>query len=345
MNYKQKVQSIKTAAELLQVANLLGANLKKQSKNTYVGNCPTGHASESGACFKLDTEKQLYKCFNCNSGGDVISLVMAVMKVEFSEAVKWLRDKFSPQIKFNYELKELTDEEKDEAQKKIEKSLLFEEIYTYGKSLLYKEEGKEALEYLVNERKYDIEILKQTEWIYFPKEKQIKDYLIEKYPDRKMSIVRLTLQGHYMDNFRLAIPYRDSNGNITGFMKRASSSNGLNIVTKDNKENKNVRWDSSTGINKDDLFGLSNVPGKEETIIIVEGIPDTVYLSRAGISNITAISQGSLGEKHLSSAIFRKIKNIIIAFDNDGVGTENSAKAIEAARNTVARHLWHLMSP
>jgi len=43
------------------------------------------------------------------------------------------------------------------------------------------------------------------------------------------------------DNFRLAFPYRDRYGKITGFLKRALSPSGVDITTSDGKEHKGVR--------------------------------------------------------------------------------------------------------
>ncbi len=61
----------------------------------------------------------------------------------------------------------------------------------------------------------------------------------------------------------------------------------------------------------------------------MEGYPDAIYLRPFGIENIVATGQGKLGVKHLDALRKRKIKNLIISFDNDQVGPENTEEAVK----------------
>ncbi|MBK7105607.1 MAG: toprim domain-containing protein [Ignavibacteriae bacterium] len=139
----------------------------------------------------------------------------------------------------------------------------------------------------------------------------------------------MKLQGYFGDNFRLAFPYRSSEGFITGFMKRATAPKGITVTTFDGKPHDCVRWDSTPGLAKDDLFGLDKVDKSEQTLIVVEGYLDAIYLQTLGMNNITAVGQGMFGKKHLEGSRTRKIKNVVIAFDNDKVGPKNTLEAVE----------------
>ncbi len=77
-NIGNKYQEIKHRLNIIDVATKLGSKLTHQGSNTYQGTCPTGHASQSGTSFHIDTNQQLFHCFNCAIGGDVISLVEKV---------------------------------------------------------------------------------------------------------------------------------------------------------------------------------------------------------------------------------------------------------------------------
>ena len=125
------------------------------------------------------------------------------------------------------------------------------------------------------------------------------------------------LNGAFGDNFRLAFPYKDKHGIITGFVKRSTERAQIN----------GVRYDSTPGLSKHDLFGLHRIHG-QDTIIVVEGYPDALYLPTLGIDKITAIGQGILSETHIDGIRLRKIKRVILAFDNDAVGPENTEKAL-----------------
>ena len=62
-------------------------NLRRRGKNL-VGLCP--FHNEKTPSFCIYPENNSYFCFGCNKGGDVISFVMGVENLDFSEAVKLL---------------------------------------------------------------------------------------------------------------------------------------------------------------------------------------------------------------------------------------------------------------
>ncbi len=331
-NIGTKFQEVKNLVNLSDVATRLGSSLTKQSgSNTYHGTCPTGHASSSGISFHIDMNKGLCHCFNCDIGGDAISLVEEVNGLSKWESLKWLVKEFDLKVDLGQpqHSPKPTPEEIKERNEMIARSMVFEKVYEIGKKLLYQEEGSEALKYLTEERGCDVEVLKKTEWFYLPENFNIKTQLIKENPEMKGAVGLLRLNGFYGDNFRLAFPYHNKDGAITGFLKRAIAPKGMTVTTYDGKEHNNVRWDSTPKLKKDDLFGLDKVDGKENTLIIVEGYPDAIYLQALGIKNIVAVGQGLLSEKHLAGMNSRKIKNAIISFDNDGVGEDNSLKAVK----------------
>ncbi len=211
----------------------------------------------------------------------------------------------------------------------LKRSFLFEQIVERGKDLLFEEIGKEELDYLVNVRKYDTELIKKTEWFYLPEDFDVKTELIQKNDEWKEQAGSLKLQGHFGDNFRLAFPYRNAEGLITGFLKRATDPKGITIKTHDDQVHDNVRWDSTPKLNKDDLFGIDKIENDVDTIVVVEGYPDALYLQALGMGNISAVGQGRLGKKHLEELRRRKIKNVIISFDNDEVGPKNTVEAVK----------------
>jgi len=79
-------------------------------------------------------------------------------------------------------------------------------------------------------------------------------------------------------------------------MKRSAEPTGTK-VTKDGTIMEDVRWDSTYGLSKKDLFNLDKCKG-QETLLIVEGYPDAVYMQALGVPNIVAIGQGVLSKSH-----------------------------------------------
>ena len=147
-------------------------------------------------------------------------------------------------------------------------------------------------------------------------------------PDAEAEINSLSLSGASGDYFDIAIPYRDRSGMITGFMKRASEPEGITITLRDGTVKEKVRYDSTTGISKHDLFNLDKCKD-QETLLIVEGYPDATYLFAAGIKNIAAVGQAKLSLSHLEGLNHNNVKRVIISFDNDNVGPDNTEAAIK----------------
>lgn len=347
-NYTQKegdniYEYLKTNIKIEDLADRLKIDLKEKG-DELAGTCPSGHPSESKSSFMVNSKKQLFFCFNCRVGGGIIELVELATGLKGAELLRWFKSEFNlgddfERLKKGY--REKTDEEKQKEKELKTRDFLLEKVVEIGKGMLYEPDGKATLNYLINDRKYDEDKLKTTEFIYFPKSYLIKQKLYEEYPDLTEQIKELKLNGYYGDNFRLAFPYRNRDGMITGLLKRSTNPKGEDITTYDGKEYKGQRWDSTAGTCKDDLFGLHKInrSGKKkeieedkkplDTLIILEGYPDAIYLPTLGLENVVAIGQGALGEKHLDGLKSRGIKNVIIALDNDGVGPDNTETAIK----------------
>ncbi len=346
-NYSQKegdniYDYLRNKIRIEEVATKLGIRLETKG-DELAGMCPSGHTSVSRTCFLVNNKKQVFFCHNCRAGGSFIVLVELATGLKGAEVLNWFKREFNLSDDFDRLRKgyrEKTDEEKQKEQELKTRDFLLEKVVEIGKRMLYEPDGKETLEYLINDRKYELEKLKETELMYFPKSYVLKEYLYEEYSEMSQQIKQLKLNGYYGDNFRLAFPYRNKDGMITGLVKRSIKPNGEDITTFDGKEHKDQRWDSTAGTSKDDLFGIdkinSAIKKKEtedkkdiDTLIIFEGYPDAIYLPTLGLKNVVAIGQGALGKKQLSSLRYKGIKNVILALDNDGVGPKNTETAIE----------------
>jgi DNA primase len=324
---KQKV-SIESAARHLGISGL------KQSGERLQGACPSGHTSKKGMCFNINLEKNYFNCFHCGEGGDVISLVEFVREISFREAMNWLIAEFNIDINECNNLSEAqektkkTPEEIKQEKEFYTRASLYELVFEQGRRLLFAEPGKEALNYLTGDRCYAHEEIKASEWLYLPKSGAVKEYLCNIQPDAREAIDKLNLNGYYGDNFRLAFPYRNREGLITGFVKRSLASEGIEVTTRDGQVHSGIRWDSSKGLSKSDLFNLCNCKDIE-TLLVLEGYPDAMMLPQMGLKNVVAVGQGLLSKSHLEGLMEFGVKNVILAFDNDGIGAENTMKAID----------------
>ncbi len=320
---------IKENVKIEEAAKLLGLNLEK-SGNSYQGECPTGHPSTGKKCFSIESTKQYFRCFNCETSGDVITLVEITKKLSPSEAASWLIKEFNLEDKIGkltFPFKKSTPVQLKELESQRIKSKLYQSALEWMKPLLYNEEGVAELEYLTKQRKYEYQALQKSDWCYFPVTSKIREYLLNKYPKHTELIHDLSLHGFTGERMHLAIPYHNSEGLITGFLKRAIRPEGISFTDSKGKEQKDVRWDSTVGIQKTDLFNIYNCKGKED-LLIVEGYPDVVIMSAMELDNIAAIGQGCLALSHLEAMAKFGVKNVTISFDNDKSGPGNTEKAV-----------------
>jgi hypothetical protein len=87
-NFHKKVELV-LQIPIQEVAEELGWDLAR-SGLSWQGFCPTGHGSEGGKCFSVDSGTNLYHCFHCGIGGNVIQFVQLLTYRDFQGAVDWL---------------------------------------------------------------------------------------------------------------------------------------------------------------------------------------------------------------------------------------------------------------
>ncbi|RKY77614.1 DNA primase, partial [candidate division KSB1 bacterium] len=84
-----KIEEIRSAADIVEIVSNY-VTLKQRGKN-YFGLCP--FHPEKTPSFSVNPEKQIFHCFGCGVGGNVIAFIMKIENLQFPEAVKFLADK------------------------------------------------------------------------------------------------------------------------------------------------------------------------------------------------------------------------------------------------------------
>src|SRR4051812_10142731 len=69
--------------------------LKNAGRN-FKANCP--FHNEKTPSFVVNPDKQIFHCFGCGVGGNILSFVMLQERMEFPEAVRFLAEKLGVQI-------------------------------------------------------------------------------------------------------------------------------------------------------------------------------------------------------------------------------------------------------
>ena len=93
MYYPEEViEEVRTRNDIVDIVSQY-VNLKKKGAN-YFGLCP--FHNEKSPSFSVSPGKQMYYCFGCGAGGNVITFVMEYENYTFVEAVKMLADRDRP---------------------------------------------------------------------------------------------------------------------------------------------------------------------------------------------------------------------------------------------------------
>ena len=91
---EELIEEVRTRNDIVEVISGY-VRLQKKGSN-YFGLCP--FHNEKSPSFSVSPGKQLYHCFGCGVGGNVITFVMEYENYTFLEAVKYLADKAGMQL-------------------------------------------------------------------------------------------------------------------------------------------------------------------------------------------------------------------------------------------------------
>ncbi len=304
---KETIESIKQNVDLAALVRAKGVKLRKSGKS-YFGLCP--FHGDKNPSFSVNPIKNLWQCFGCGAGGDVIRFVELFDQVDFKEAVRRLSDNGFKSAKRSAKKKQLSRQSGLSA--KLLK-LLRRVIDFYHTAFC---EDPRAKQYL-NQRgitdntlfsDYKIGFANGTLLNALPGEGDIYDQL------KQLGV--LSEKGHEHFYGYVTFPLYDLDGNPAGIYGR--------------------RLDEMvTGSVPDHLYlpgarhGLFNhavsVAKAHKEIILTEAIIDSLTLINAGIKN-TIACYGTNGFTEDHRRLFKQngVETVTICFDADAAGREAS---------------------
>lgn len=316
---KEIIEEIKARCD---IASVIGDYIKIQpSGQNYKALCPF-HVEKTPS-FHISTAKQVYKCFGCGEGGDVINFVMKIENLDFMDAVRLLANRCGIDINFNID---------EEAKRKIELSKKYQDIHTEAARFYFANLVKtknRGYDYLRN-RGLDDKTIKrfglgysQDAW------SSLMDYLVEQkgYSIEELLdcglIGKSTKTDKYYDKFRnrVMFPIFDYRGNVIGFGGRVLDDSLPKYLNSPDTLIFNKRH-NLYGLN----FARKNLSSR--TVILVEGYMDLISLYQYGIQ-IAVATLGTALTSQQAHLIKRYADNVIISYDSDGPGTKASLRAID----------------
>lgn len=294
----------------------------KRSGRNFFGLCP--FHKEKSPSFSVSPDKQIFHCFGCGVGGNVIHFVSKIENLDFRETLEFLAEKSGI---------ELPSSENDQYSKRqFLKDKVFkinEETARFYHENLYKPTAKPAQEY-VKTRKLNNSTLKSFLIGYSGNYNELYKHLKQKgFNDEEIlasSLVNKNERGQFIDRFRnrLMIPIMDIRGKVIAFGGRVLDKSLPKYINSP----ENIVY--SKGRN---LFGLNIAKkGNLDKIVIVEGYMDAISLYQRGITNVVASLGTALTEAQ--GRLLRKYAGqVIISYDSDAAGQAATMRGLEILKN------------
>ena len=295
----------------------------KKNGSSYTGLCP--FHNEKSPSFSVSGQRQLYHCFGCGVGGNVITFVMEYENMTFLEAVKMLGERAG------VALPQTSMSEEDRKERGIRDRLL--EINkiaaTYYYRQLRSEKGKNGLDYLKKRELSDSTInsfglgyaTQSTGNLY----KLLKD---KGYDDDILKESGLfTYERGIHEKFwnRVIFPIMDINNKVIGFGGRVMGDAKPKYLNSPETR----LFDKSRN-----LYGLNIArTSRKPNMIICEGYMDVISAHNHGVTNVVA-SLGTAYTRDHGHILMRQAEEIVLAYDMDGAGRQAAARAIELLQNT-----------
>ncbi len=292
--------------------------LKRRGKNL-VGLCP--FHNEKTPSFTVYPDSQSYYCFGCGAGGEVINFIRRAENLDFTEAVRFLCDRYSlvmPADGYDDSM----------AVKRKRMYEINKEAARFFNSCLFSEKGREGLEYFKS-RGYKKSTLIKFGMGYAPNEwRALLTHLREKgYSYEEAYEANLANKSEkngkvsFYDSFRnrVMVPIIDARGNVVAFGGRVlDDSKPKYINTSDT-----LVYKKSLGV-----FGLNFAKNtKDKSLILVEGYMDAISLHQAGFDNAIACL-GTALTSEMAHLLSRYADEIILSYDADEAGQKATQRAI-----------------
>ncbi len=290
-------------------------NVKRTGRD-YVCACPF-HSEKTPSCH-IYTESQSFYCFGCGAGGDVITFIRLIERLDYVESVKFLAQRAG--------LSMPEDEVSDSGVNKRTRMLeMNREAARYFRDVLLSPEGKAGLDYLIGRglapntvRRYGLGFA-PNDW------HRLHYYMRSKgYTDDELEAAALVVRKNnsLYDKFRnrVMFPIIDRRGNVIAFGGRALEADA---------PAKYLNSDETPVFHKrENLFSLNFAKNtKEACFILCEGYMDVIALNQAGFDNAVA-TLGTAITPQQANLMKRYTSEVVISYDSDEAGQKATMKAI-----------------
>ena len=290
----------------------------KKSGRKYWGLCP--FHGEKTASFSVDAEQQLFYCFGCKAGGNVISFIMEIERCSFHEAVEILAERA------HIPLPEMVNDA-DWEQRRTRRERLLQankEAARFYHEMLFEPAGAASLQYLRRRGLSDAVIRKfglgaaPDQWSALTDHLLSAGYTLDELSSVGLTVVKPPKESggkpRYFDMFRnrAIFPIIDMYKNVIAFGGRSLG-----------KELPKYMNSSDTPVfNKRKGVYAANLLRQQrhlDHVILVEGYMDVVSLTQFGVDGVCA-TLGTALTNEQARLLRRFAPEVYLGYDGDSAG-------------------------
>ena len=314
---RQTIDKIMDAADIVEVVSEF-VSLRKRG-TSYKGLCP--FHDDTTPSFSVSQVKGVYKCFACGEAGNVVNFLMKHEQMTYTEALRWLANKYHIEIKE----RELTSEEKRQESERESMLIVNEWAAKYFEDILHNDVDGVAIgmQYF-RSRGFRDDIINKFRLGFCTASRDAMAKAARKagYKDEYLVKTGLCFQrdnGDLLDRFsgRVMFPWLGISGKITAFGGRLLDSHTKGV------QQKYVNSPDSEIYHKErELYGIYQAKkaiAKLDLVYMVEGYTDVISMHQCGIENVVANS-GTALSVHQIRTLHRFTNNIVLLYDGDEAG-------------------------
>jgi DNA primase len=309
------IKAIRQQADIVDIISRY-ITVEKKGKD-YQAICP--FHDDHDPSLHISTDKQIFKCFVCSTGGNVFTFVQKIENISFLEAVC----KVAEFIGYPLEISKDAFKPKENPNQKS-----FDCIQSYIQFLVYElnsDNGQNVLNYL-HERKINEDIIKRFEIGYAPESIRSVKYLKAKGFNLQELVETGLVHSYKEDEMavfenRLMIPIHDENGNPVGFTARRLNDN-LDVAKYINTAETKIYHKGSLIFN---YHRAKDFAKKNKRCILVEGAMDVIAFEKADIHESLACL-GTACTKEQIQLLKRLNVPVVVCYDGDKAGKNAAYK-------------------
>lgn len=301
------------------IVDVISGYVKLQKKGSnYFGLCP--FHNEKSPSFSVSPSKQMYYCFGCGAGGNVITFIMEYENYSFTEALKLLAERSG----VNLPVAEYSKEDREREDLKATLLEINKLAAGYFYYQLKKPQGENGYRYLRDRQLSDETIVHFGLGYANKTSDDLYQYLRGKgYPDdilKQTGLVTVEERGAH-DKFwnRVMFPIMDVNNRVIGFGGRVMGAGEPKYLNSPETK----LFDKSRN-----LYGMNYARlSREKYILICEGYMDVIAMHQAGFTNAVA-SLGTAFTSQQAQLLKRYTNKVVLTYDSDGAGVKAALRAI-----------------